>query len=125
MNNMLPKGELSDIRLPPAESGITKFSTTKGLLYHDACGLLSVAKLHSRDQNTKPLETSNVPKTPETVAADRPTPTLMYDALLNLEQSSLLNKNAIVFIWWPRSSMWTKERLCWRSLRALASYLGP
>ena len=115
------KGELSDIRLPPAESGITKFSTTKGLLYHDACGLLSVAKLHSRDQNTKPLETSNVPKTPETVAADRPTPTFMYDALLNLEQSSLLNKNAIVFIWWPRSSMWTKERLCWRSLRALAS----
>ena len=81
MNNMLPKGELSDIRLPPAESGITKFSTTKGLLYHDACGLLSVAKLHSRDQNTKPLETSNVPKTPETVAADRPTPTFMLGSI--------------------------------------------
>ena len=75
------KGELSDIRLPPAESGITKFSTTKGLLYHDACGLLSVAKLHSRDQNTKPLETSNVPKTPETVAADRPTPTFMLGSI--------------------------------------------
>ena len=97
------KGELSDIRLPPAASGITKFSSTKGLLYHDACGLLSVTNLDSRDQNAKPKERSYGSQTFEPVAAERPTPMFMYDAVLNLEPSSLLpNKNAIVFIWGPR-----------------------
>ena len=109
------KGQLSDIRLPMA----TVVNYSKGLLHLKDCGLLSLHESHSSAEGAA---TKRMPKALNfTIKPDKPTPSAhLYDALTS-KAAAAGSIEKIAFMWWPRSSMWTKFRVLQRTMRALSS----